>query len=173
MAEFARSRCGLDKVIFVPSFLPPHKNIRNLTSAQHRYQMVALATRGHPAFQVSDFEINRRQKSYTIETVRHFAETFSGKARLFFIVGDDNLQTLSTWRDIDEIVKLVTFIVVNRPGHPAPRRRFKHVAVRMPAIDISASFIRRCCRRGQSVKYFVPDQVLRYIEKNHLYEITP
>ncbi len=172
MAETARDRCRLDRVLFVPCSRPPHKNIRNLIAAQHRFQMVRLAIKGNPYFEVSDFEVNKGGKSYTIDTVNYFHRIFPKGTNLFFIVGGDNLQTLSTWKDIKDVLKIVTFIVLNRPGHPINRSAaIRHISVPMPDIGVSASYIRRCRQEGRSVKYFVPDPVLEYMDQQRLYRI--
>lgn len=170
MAEVARDRCGLDQVVFVPCFLPPHKNIRNLVKAADRYNMVRLGLKDNPFFKASDFEINKGGKSYTIDTVRHFQSVVPAQAKLFFIVGGDNLEELPTWRDIKEILKIVTFVVINRPGHKPTGPYVKHLPVRMPGIDVSASYIRHCIQQGHSIRYFVPEPVAQYIEKRRLYK---
>lgn len=169
MAEVARDRCRLDRVIFVPCFRPPHKRIARLTRPADRYHMVKLAIQGHPAFELSDVEIKRQGKSYSIDTVRYFRRTLPARARLFYIIGEDNFQNLETWKDIDAILAQVTFIVINRPGACARGPKIKHLPVQMPGIDISGSYLRRCIHGGRSVRYFVPHKVRRYISRKKLY----
>ena len=116
IAQKALEKCRLDKVIFVPSALPPHKKMPRLASAWDRYRMVALAAQGNPRFEVSDYEVQKGGKSYSIDTVCHFRAQYPAETKLFFIIGEDNVDTLETWKEIDRIIEIVTFIVVNRPG---------------------------------------------------------
>lgn len=170
IAQTAQEKFQLEKVIFVPSNLPPHRKILRLASAKQRYDMVRLAVKNNPLFEVSDFEIKKKGKSYSIDTVQHFEEVFAGKTKLFFIVGADNFLELKTWRRIDEILKIVTFIVVNRPGYDIPKTRIKHHSVIMPGMDIAASYIRKRIKQEKSIKYLVPESVFRYINQHKLYQ---
>jgi len=168
MAELSRERYRLDEIIFMPSCLPPHKTISNLALAEDRHAMVKAAVRGNPFFKVSDYEIKKRGKSYTIETVTRFREKYKD-AELFFIVGADSYKQLSTWKDIEGILKIVTFIVVNRPGYREKGGKIKHLSVTMPGLEISSSYIRQRLKQGKSIKYLVPDSIIRYIEEQKLY----
>lgn len=170
IAQMAQEAFKLDKVIFIPSHQPPHKNIAPLALAKDRYKMVKLATAGNDYFEVSDVETLRDGKSYTIDTLRHFRKIYSSKAKLFFIVGGDSFSTLPKWKNIDEILKLVTFIVVNRPGCYAPKKNIKHLTVTKPGIDISSSYLRNRIESGKSVRYLVPESIFHYIEKHGLYK---
>ena len=172
-AQVAQEEMRLDQVIFVPSFLPPHKTEKNLASAADRLAMVRLAIRDNPKFTVSDFEIKKGGKSYSIDTVRFFRKKFPQSSTLFFIIGADELNALKGWKDINELVNLVSFIAVNRPGYkPAGRKLIKHESVEMPAIDLSSSLIRNRAAAGKSTRFLVPDRVALYIEKAGLYQTT-
>ncbi len=170
MAEMAREKFQLDQVIFVPCRLPPHKTIPQPVSAGHRYRMVKAAVSGHSAFRVSDVEMKRPGKSYTIDTIHEFRRKFPAETAFFFIVGQDTFRQLPTWKGIDDLLGLVTFIVVNRPGYRPPRSPIRHLSVTMPGIDISSSYLRGRLQKGKSVKYLVPERVIRYIEKHQLYQ---
>ena len=170
IAQKALEKCRLDKVIFVPSALPPHKKIARLASSRDRYQMVALAIQSNPRFEISDYEIKKGGKSYSVDTVRHFQEVFPPGTKLFFIIGEDNVDTLETWKEIGRIVEIVTFIVVNRPGFQHHQKKIKFQSVTLPGMDISSSYLRRGIEQGKTIKYLVPDKVLEYIEKNQLYK---
>jgi nicotinate-nucleotide adenylyltransferase len=169
MAQKAMEKCRLSKVIFVPTALPPHKKIARLASARHRYHMVALAIKGNPRFEISDYEIQKGGKSYTIDTVRHFQRALPRGAKVFFIIGEDNLAALDTWKNIDDILEIVTFIVVNRPGFKNKQKKIPFQSVNMPGMDISSSYLRRGIVQGKTIKYLVPENVLEYIEKHQLY----
>lgn len=169
IAQMAQETFKLDKVIFIPSHQPPHKNIAPLASAKERYNLVKLAVAGNDLFEVSDVETKRVGKSYTIDTLQHFCKVYS-KAKLFFIVGGDSFATLPKWKNIDEILKLITFIVVNRPGYHASKKNIKHLTVNKPGIDISSSYLRNRIESGKSVRYLVPEVIFHYIEKHGLYK---
>ena len=172
IAEVAQEKCGLDEVVFVPSYQPPHKTISYLAPAKDRYRMVRLAVEGHSDFSVSDCEIKRKGRSFTIDTVRDFRKRLPKSTQLFFIIGGDSFPDLSLWKEIDALSRLVTFIVVNRPGYRLPkgRRGIKYTAVVMPGIDLSSSHLRQRITERKSVKYFVPDKVLQYIKRQKLYQ---
>lgn len=170
IAQMAKEKIRLDKVIFVPSNWPPHKRAKGIASAEDRYKMVQLAITGNPYFSISDFEIKKKGKSYTIDTLRYFRGKFSKDTKLFFIIGGDLLPQLNEWRYIDEILKIASFIVVNRPGQIRKIKGVRYHAVSMPGIDISSSYLRQRHIKGSSIKYFVPDQVIDYIKRHKLYK---
>lgn len=170
IAQMAQEAFKLDKVIFIPSHQPPHKNIASLAPACDRYKMVKLAIAGNDRFEVSDVETLRDGKSYTIDTLRYFQKVYSSKAKLFFIVGGDSFSTLPKWKNIGEILRLVTFIVVNRPGTNASKKNIRHLTVTKPGIDISSSYLRQRIESGKSVRYLVPEAIFYYIEKHRLYK---
>lgn len=172
IAQMAREAVKLDKVIFVPSNWPPHKNESNIAPARDRYNMVRLAVKGNPGFETSDFEIKNEGKSYTIDTLWHFRRIFPKEAKLFFIIGGDTLSQLKNWRYIEDILKIATFIVVNRPGQFKKEKGIKvnYYSVSMPGIDISSSYVRSRIAQNKTMTYFVPDSVLKYIKKNKLYK---
>jgi len=170
IAQMALERMHLTKVIFVPAHIPPHKNPGIVASAQHRYQMVKLAIDGNASFEISDFEINKKGKSYTVDTMQHFYKLYGQDAKLYFIIGGDALGDLRNWRYIDDILKISEFIVVNRPGYVKKGGDVKHHSVIMPGIDISSSYVRMRLFQNRTIKYFVPDNVLGYISQHCLYQ---
>ncbi len=170
IAQMAQETFKLDKVIFIPSHQPPHKNITALAPAKARYNMVKLAVAGNDHFEVSDVETKRIGKSYTIDTLKHFRKIYSSKAKFFFIIGGDCFSTLPKWKSIDEILKLATFIVVNRPGFDNVKKNIKHLTVASPGIDISSSYLRQRIDSGKSVRYLVPEAIYHYIVKYRLYK---
>ncbi|MCC6758076.1 MAG: nicotinate-nucleotide adenylyltransferase [Candidatus Omnitrophica bacterium] len=169
IAQMAQERFKLDKVIFIPSHQPPHKNIAPLASAKDRYKMVRLATAGNEYFEVSDVETKRVGKSYTVDTLRHFRKSYPAKVKFFFIIGGDSLGTLPQWKNIDEILKLAAFIVVNRPGY-SDIKNIKHLTVTKPGIDISSSYLRERINSRKSIRYLVPEAIYHYIIKHGLYK---
>ena len=118
---------------------------------------------------ISDYEVKKGGKSYTIDTVQHFREKLGDDVKLFFIVGGDAASQLNTWRNVDEITQHVSFVVVNRPGSDDCTPEIPHHSITMPGLDIASSYIRRRLIQGKSIKYLVPDEVFRYIEKHKIY----
>lgn len=169
MAEAAQDRMGLERVIFVPCAEPPHKRLTRLAPAKDRLEMIRLSIKKDPGFEVSDFEVKKGGKSYSIDTVRYFHEKFGDKAELFFIVGGDSAAYLRSWKQIDELLEIVSFVVINRPGHDDCAADVPHHSVVMPGIDIASSYIRRRIHQGKSIKYLVPEEVFRYIEGHKIY----
>jgi nicotinate-nucleotide adenylyltransferase len=169
IAQEAQQQLGLDQVIFVPCYLPPHKDNQQLVAAKYRYVMTRLAIAGNPHFMISDFEIRKEGTSYSIDTLRYFHQVYPKGTKFFFIIGADSQQYLHTWRQIDELLKLVTFVVVTRPGQKNLKSKIRVRHVVMPGLDVSSSMIRKRVGLKQPIRYFVPDKVVQYIEKNKLY----
>ncbi|HZO81199.1 MAG TPA: nicotinate-nucleotide adenylyltransferase [Candidatus Binataceae bacterium] len=191
-AEEVREALGLDLVYFVPAASPPHKPGEGLAPAEHRLAMVRLATKGNRHFMVSDLEIRRGGRSYTIDTVRYFLATLRAPATLFLMMGADAFAELDTWKDCDELVRLTSIVVHSRQsaeGEPsrlslAAVKRFGYVQrddhyvhpsgqtlsfVATTILPISATLIREKLRRRQSVRYLMPGDVVDYIERHGLY----
>ncbi len=168
-AQFVSERLKLDKVIFIPSYLPPNKSRKTVIDAAHRYNMVKLAIKGNSLFDVSDFEIKKKGVSYSIDTLEFFHKKFSSKIRLFFIIGTDNIAGLHTWHRIDDILRLATFVAVSRPGTDSLRGKIDVRKVDIPVLDISSSFIRKRIASGKTVRYLIPDAVIKYIQRYKLY----
>jgi nicotinate-nucleotide adenylyltransferase len=169
IAQVALQKLDLDKVIFVPCCLPPHKNANTVISAQDRLQMVRLATEENPVFSVSDYEIKKGGKSYSYYTVEHFYKKFHQGTKIYFIIGADALEDLDKWHRINDILKIATFVAVERKGSRLAKSNRKIKYISMPAIDISSSEIRRLLRAGESVKYLMPEKVIKFIKRKKLY----
>jgi len=169
IAQTVLDEFKLDKVIFVPSNLPPHKRKKNVISARERYQMMCLAVKGNPCFDISDFEIKRKGTSYSIHTVNYFLEQFSKKTKFFFIIGSDMLAGLTSWKKFEELNRKVNFVAVNRKGFEKVKSKTKVKKIDTLDLGISSSYIRRCLRNGKTVKYLLPESVSNYIDKRKLY----
>jgi nicotinate-nucleotide adenylyltransferase len=192
-AEEDREALELDLVYFVPAASPPHKTEDGLAAADHRLQMVRLATKGNRHFMVSDAEIKRTGRSYTIETVRYFLATLRQPATLFLLMGADQFDELETWKEADELTKHCNLAVHTRlaEGEAGPQRisvavlkRFGYIKnddhyvhpsghtlafVATTYFPISATAIRRKLKRGESINYLVPSDVVDYIQRHSLY----
>lgn len=115
-ATQTQRRLRLDRILFIPSGDPPHKSSTSLAPARHRLEMVRMAIKDIPAFQVSDVETRRSSKSYSIETVHELQKEFGPEAELFFIVGLDAFLDLHTWKQASELLRACHFVVLARPG---------------------------------------------------------
>lgn len=116
IAEEVRESMGLDKVVFVPSAVPPHKEVEYKVSAEHRLKMVELAVEGNPAFEVSDMELRMAVPSYSIKTVERFQEQYGEKTKLYFITGMDSFMDIVNWHGADRLITLCDFVTTFRPG---------------------------------------------------------
>ena len=168
LAEEAREKLGLDKIIFIPANLPPHKDNIDIANPQARLKMLKLATKGNKYFVVSDIEIKRLGRSYTIDTIKTLKDKYS-KDELYFIIGSDLLKYLEEWRDLNEIFKIVKFIVATRPGYPLENIPAYIKTLGIRAVDISGFSVRQCVKEGKSFRYLVPEAVFEFINKTKLY----
>ena len=168
LAEEAREKLGLDRIIFVPAYLPPHKDNADIAPASARLTMVGLAIKGNKYFSVSNAEIKRDGRSFTIDTIKEFKKIYP-QDELYFIIGSDLLTYLAEWKDLDEIIKLVKFITVTRPGYPLEKIPLYISTVAIRAVDVSGFQIRSRVKGNRSFRYLVPDAVHRYIIRNKLY----
>ncbi len=182
MAEAAREALGLDRVLFIPARLPPHKLTTDLAPEADRLAMSRLAVQDVPGFEVSDVEMRRSGASYTIDTIEALRREFGPDAEFFFLIGSDTLAELPTWREIGRLSMLCRFVPMIRPGAPQPDAAklakgvgeaeacaiFGRMAP-MPPLDISSSDIRRRLAEGRSVEGLVAPAVEAYIRRAGLY----
>ena len=172
LAEGALEQLRLDKVMFVPAGDPWRKADRKVTPAVHRLAMTRLAVEGNPRFEVEDFEVVREGPSYTVETLEILHDHLGHDSELFLLLGEDALADVPNWHQPERLVELSTLAVANRRGVQMPELPFDRarvVPVEMPGIDISSTELRARAAKGLSLRYQVPDAVLRYIEANQLY----
>lgn len=159
----------LDEVVFVPTGQPYQK--RDVTEAEHRYLMSVVATASNPSFWVSRVDIDRAGPTYTIDTLRDIRER-EPDSDLFFITGADAFADILGWKDVDQLWELSHFIAVTRPGHKLEVSGYPEDRVSLleiPALAISSTDCRARVRAGYPVWYLVPDGVVQYISKHHLY----
>lgn len=172
LAEWARERLRLDRVVFMPAGTPPHKRRADLSGSIHRLAMTRLAVRDHPAFEVSTLEIRRHGPSFTLDTLRELRRLSPG-ARIFLLMGEDSLADLPHWREPAAIARLATPVVAARPGGTSARTRTafgRRVQwLDNPGLEVSSSVIRARARAGRSIRYLVSDAVARYIARHRLY----
>ena len=172
-ADQVRDGLGYEKILFVPSARPPHKSQPDMLSAEHRYQMVLLATADNPFFEVSRIELDREGPSYTIQTIKTLRNRYGTSTDLAWIIGADSLIEYRIWKDFDGVLEQCTMIATTRPNYDMQlvpseiRNRIK--TYRITGIDISATEIRERIRNNVSIRYLVPDSVIDYINNNKLY----
>ncbi|MCM8783378.1 MAG: nicotinate-nucleotide adenylyltransferase [Candidatus Omnitrophica bacterium] len=169
LAEEAYRILGLNKVIFVPCYLPPHKSYRGLISAQHRLAMIKEAIKGNNHFTVSDIELREKEISYTFKTLQKFRRIFPRYTKIFLIVGSDAIRELTHWKNFKTIIEMSKIIIAKRTNFPVDKKPHWARIIKIPQIEISSSEIRSRIKKEITISYLVPCAVEKYIEKNRLY----
>lgn len=173
VAEFVVEHYDFDKLIFIPAFIPPHKECSpNL--ADSRLEMVKLAVKSHPKFEVSDIEFQRKGKSYSYLTIKELYEKFG---KISFIIGTDAFEKIESWYETDKLKELVEFIVfVREENFDSSKYDYLkekgYVFEFQPLLfeDISSTELRNRIKNGQSIDGLVPSEVKEYILENELYK---
>lgn len=170
-ASEASHLLGLDEVVFVPTGQPYKKDVTRVSAAEHRYLMTVIATASNPSFTVSRVDIERDGPTYTLDTLRDLhAERPDDE--LYFITGADALAEILSWKGADELFRLAHFVGVTRPGHElsgAGLPQDRVTLLEVPAMAISSTDCRERVIDAEPVWYLVPDGVVQYIGKYHLY----
>ena len=183
----------IDKLLFIPAQMAPHKIGRPVTHPIHRYAMLALATQDDPRLAISTFELDAPDRRYTVETIEHFQRELGDSVELFFIMGADSWAEITTWREWERLLSMTNHIVVTRPGyetstthvgehkdrivdlHKSPAsngRGFSRIYITDVVMnDVSATRIRRIASEGQTDELvnLLPGPVLEYIKKYRIY----
>ena len=165
LAREAREQLALDRVLFIPAALSPHKLTMVPTSGEARREMLEAALAGEPGFALEDCDLRRAGPSFAIETVRDLRARWP-EAEFFYLIGHDNVAKLDTWQSCAELRAAVQFVVLGRGEHDAPHA-FPAITRR---VDFSATEIRARVARGQSIRYLVPEAVRAIIERRQLYQ---
>ncbi|HDZ86508.1 hypothetical protein LCGC14_1021770 [marine sediment metagenome] len=176
-AQEAHSYFGLDKVIFMPTGIAPHKEPSKISEAKQRYVMTVMATSDNEAFDVSDIEVNKTTPSFTIETLTELKKQFPD-SDFYFITGADAIMEILTWKEPEKMVRMAKFVAATRPGfsltqfrelikdiQPAP----EVFELEVPALAISSTDIRKRVREERPIRYLLPDKVWRYIYSKGFY----
>ncbi|MEK7235959.1 MAG: nicotinate-nucleotide adenylyltransferase [Nitrospirota bacterium] len=200
IARQTREALGLDRILFIPTSHPPHKPNCSLAPAPDRYEMVRLAIASDQTLAISDVEIRRPGKSYSIDTVRLLQQEYGAQTQLFFLIGLDAFLDFPSWRDPVILLELCSFVVLSRPGlsfrslstvpllpsipYPsladldagrisrieAPIGTQRLTCLKLPPCAVSASDIRARIRQGLPVANLLPPSVESYILQHHLYQ---
>jgi nicotinate-nucleotide adenylyltransferase len=188
----------IEKVLFVPAQIAPHKLTRAVTAPLHRYAMLVLASQNDPQLFVSTFELDAPDRRYTVDTIAHFQSSFGDSTELFFIMGADSWSEITTWRDWERLLTMTSHIVVTRPGHDVSNEHvgafLRDRIVDLRSVDndagktqqlsearifvtdvvnkdISATQIRHVAKQGRfdDLNNLVPQPVAEYIKKYGIY----
>ena len=180
IAREVYDRLDVDKVLFLPAGIPPHKMDREMTPPMQRYEMVKLALEFEPVFDVSDYEVTLDSPSFTLHTLRYFRSQFRS-CHIFWLIGGDSFSQLAKWLKPEQIVDICTVITVKRPGYELDTEPLKaklsseqidkllaHV-IDIPLTDESSTEVRRRIAAGEPIDNMVPKSVAEYIEQKQLY----
>jgi nicotinate-nucleotide adenylyltransferase len=194
-AESVHNIFFFDRILFIPSYIPPHKESADVASAEHRLKMVELALSSFDRFFPSSIEIEARGTSYSIVTLNRIKEMFR-QAEIFFLLGIDAFLEIDTWKDYEDVLEQCSFIVMSRPGFSLDEAKdilaekynqrmvevhgpiekentelFVHKIYLVPinTLDVSSSEVRERVGQRQSIKDMVPENVEDYIKERHLY----
>lgn len=170
VAQAAREELGLDRLFFIPAAQSPFKPDNKTAPAADRLRLLRLALAGNTWCEIDEQELQRGGVSYTIETMRDYSRRFAG-AQLFYLIGADNVQKLTSWREADELARLTEFVVVPRPGESEPSfpKPFRgHVLKGFP-LGVSSSQIRVRVKAGQPIAHLVPAAVAEAIHSSSIY----
>jgi len=182
IAEDARTYLHLEKVIFVPAYIPPHKPIGTYSAFEHRVRMTELAIADNPYLMISLIEAGRSGPSYSVDTLRQLQAEYGPSAELYFVVGMDSLTNFLSWHEPAELLKLCRLVVAERSGYhanlPTLTQALPELAQRVhmidtPELSISSTDLQRRVRLGLSIRYQTPPQVERYIYEHGLYHDVP
>lgn len=178
IAEAYADRLALDKVIFVPTYIPPHKKAKGIANAEDRLAMCRMAINGHERFVVCDYEIQQAGKSYTYKTLRYLRGQYP-EATFYLLMGADMFLTVQDWRRSEELFKMAVLCAAQRAQGEmtvldAHKRNLEvHGAtcelIDMEPMPISSTFVREGLKAGQDVSEWLHPAVLRYIRDHRLY----
>jgi len=178
VAEEVRIKLELPKILFIPAGNPWLRR-GPVTPAKHRLEMVRLAIKPNPFFELSNLEVERPGPSYTVDTLLTLREKFGQESEFYFIIGPDALAELPKWKSPEKLIRLCWLVAVRRPGAPEvklseleeaiPGLSSRLVLVDEPRIGISSTDIRERVAEGFSIRYLVPDEVQTYIYRHRLY----
>lgn len=175
IGETIKGSENFDKIIFIPSFIPPHKDESYISSIEERLEMLHLCLDKDENFELSDVEVKRGNVSYTIETIRDLKTRYNlDKNHIYFLMGSDSLLEFHQWKNHNEILTECQVLVALRPRfHPdriSPEILSKIRFANVPQIEISSSQIRERIHSGLTVRYMVPDLVWEYIKEKGMYK---
>ncbi|WP_057491747.1 nicotinate-nucleotide adenylyltransferase [Streptococcus orisasini] len=168
VADQVRQQLGLDQVLLMPEFIPPHVDKKETIDEKHRLKMLQLAIEGIEGLDIETIELERKGISYTYDTMKLLTEK-NPDVDYYFIIGADMVDYLPKWHKINELMQLVQFVGVQRPKYKAGTS-YPVIWVDVPLMDISSSMLREFIRKNRKPNFLLPKSVLDYIEKEGLYQ---
>ena len=179
IAYEAKETLNLDKVIFMVAGNPPHKKESSVIDSNYRYDMVKMAIKDYPGFEISDYEIQKQGYSYTYETLKYLKGD-EGDVEVFFIAGADSLMDIEKWKNPELVLSNCTFVAFNRGEYnketlEVQKKKLQDkynsniILLDISNLDISSSMIRERIINGKRVDFFMHEKVMKYIEQNNLY----
>lgn len=179
IAEYIRVDQNLEKIIFIPTGIPPHKNKEEILNSKIRSEMVGLAIESNPQFECSNIEIYNKEISYTIDTVKSL-KSQNPDNEFHMIIGGDSLMSLRTWKGYKELISITNIIVADRYGACGKtiiaeidklnsETKNSITSIKTPIIEISSTEIRNKLKEKKSIKYLLPENVENYILKRGIY----
>jgi len=194
-AELVMEKIPMEKILFIPSYVPPHKELADMAAPFHRLKMVELAVAGNPAFEASSLEMDAEGTSYSVFTLEKIRNSYP-LATIFFIMGIDAFLEIKTWKEYKKVLKQCSFIIMNRPGYCLEDAKYvlekkyirdiheyqdgqifkdvldekpKIILFPMLSLDVSSTDIRHRFAEKKETKGLVPESVQAYIQKYKLY----
>jgi nicotinate-nucleotide adenylyltransferase len=178
IAEQVMGELGLDRVVFVPGGIPPHKEASSVrATAEDRYAMVEAAVEANERFSADRVEVDAGRPMHSVETVG-ILKAQSPEHEWFFVTGADEVSNLLSWKEPDRLLEEVVMVAATRPGYDLSKldhleaglRNFDRIfPVECTRVDISATGIRRRMLQGKSIRYLVPEKVWEIITRRRLY----
>jgi nicotinate-nucleotide adenylyltransferase len=181
--EAAALEFSLDRIHFIPAYIPPHKQRPDITDPYHRFAMLALALQGYPNFLISSWELMKGTVSFTVETVGYFVQDLGAQDELFFLMGGDSFLEFHTWHEYKKLIRMCRFIIINRGTNKVElqdnlEKLGKNLQLDLsqtvyfagsPELPVSSSEIRTAIADGRSVSALLAPEVEAYIRKHSLY----
>ena len=180
VAKYAIEQFGFKRIVFIPAFKPPHKDLKNFDAdnAIHRLNMVELALEDYPYFEISAIEYTRNGPSYTYDTILQIYQVVKPKEKINFIIGTDAFRKIESWNQSQKLKDLIKFILFVRednfdetPYLQLKEKGYEYQLMKMPYINISSSEIRERIKQGKDICDIVPKKVAEYIKQNNVYNI--
>lgn len=171
-ADVAEQARALDHVVFVPARIPPHKLARTLAPAEHRVTLLELLLRGRPRRSIWTWELEREGPSFTIDTLRALRAALAPRARVFLIMGSDNLAGLKSWREAEALLDLAEPLVVRRSGSSfavVDDPRVSGGLLDVDPFDASSSELRDALARGEDPGALLAPELLSYVRRHRMY----
>lgn len=172
LAQLALEHFTIEKVLFVPANIQPHKKTGSVESNDNRLEMLRLALKDNPGFEIWDGEIKRGGRSYTVDTLRELY-SLNNSRKVFFLIGSDNIREMVSWKDYDWICRMSVVCAAERLGYetsvPAELEGYDIRFFPGPENGVSSSLIRERIAQGYSCRYMIPESVYKFISDKGLY----